>query len=35
VLVAPGFSSRSQVHGLAGLDALHLIEVLAAQLAED
>jgi FAD/FMN-containing dehydrogenase/Fe-S oxidoreductase len=31
-LVAPGFSCRSQVHGLAGIDALHPIEVLAAQL---
>ena len=31
-LVAPGFSCRSQVHGLAGLDAMHPIEVLAEQL---
>ena len=31
-LVAPGFSCRSQVHGLAGLDARHPIEVLADQL---
>ena len=31
-LVAPGFSCRSQVHGLAGLDALHPVELLAAQL---
>jgi len=31
-LIAPGFSCRSQVHGLAGVDALHPIEVLAAQL---
>jgi Fe-S oxidoreductase len=31
-LVAPGFSCRSQVHGLAGIEALHPIEVLAAQL---
>jgi Fe-S oxidoreductase len=30
-LVAPGFSCRSQVHSLAGIDALHPIEVLAAQ----
>ena len=28
-LVAPGFSCRSQVHGLAGLDALHPIQLLA------
>jgi FAD/FMN-containing dehydrogenase/Fe-S oxidoreductase len=28
-LVAPGFSCRSQVHGLAGLTALHPIQVLA------
>jgi FAD/FMN-containing dehydrogenase/Fe-S oxidoreductase len=28
-LVAPGFSCRSQVHGLAGLSALHPIQVLA------
>jgi Fe-S oxidoreductase len=34
-LVAPGFSCRSQVHGLAGIDALHPIEVLAAQLDEN
>ena len=32
-LVAPGFSCRSQVHGLAGLDALHPIQVIARQLA--
>jgi FAD/FMN-containing dehydrogenase/Fe-S oxidoreductase len=31
-LVAPGFSCRSQVHGLAGIEALHPIEVLAGQL---
>jgi len=31
-LVAPGFSCRSQVHGLAGIDALHPIEVIAARL---
>jgi FAD/FMN-containing dehydrogenase/Fe-S oxidoreductase len=31
-LVAPGFSCRSQVHGLAGLDALHPIEVIANRL---
>jgi Fe-S oxidoreductase len=28
-LVAPGFSCRSQVHGLAGVDAQHPIEVIA------
>ena len=31
-LVAPGFSCRSQVHGLAGVTALHPIEVLAERL---
>jgi FAD/FMN-containing dehydrogenase/Fe-S oxidoreductase len=31
-LVAPGFSCRSQVHGLAGIEALHPIQVLAEQL---
>jgi Fe-S oxidoreductase len=31
-LVAPGFSCRSQVHGLAGIDALHPIEVIAGQI---
>ena len=31
-LVAPGFSCRSQVHGLANLDALHPIQLLAQQL---
>ncbi len=31
-LVAPGFSCRSQVHGLAGIDALHPIEVIAGRL---
>ncbi len=31
-LVAPGFSCRSQVHGLAGIEALHPIQLLAAQL---
>jgi FAD/FMN-containing dehydrogenase/Fe-S oxidoreductase len=31
-LVAPGFSCRSQVHGLAGLTAVHPIELLAGQL---
>jgi Fe-S oxidoreductase len=31
-LVAPGFSCRSQVHGLAGIDALHPIEVIADRL---
>ena len=30
-LVAPGFSCRSQVHGLAGLSAVHPIELLAEQ----
>ena len=30
-LVAPGFSCRSQVHGLAGIEALHPIEVIAEQ----
>ncbi len=34
-LVAPGFSCRSQVHGLAGIDALHPIEVIAERLAPD
>ncbi len=33
-LVAPGFSCRSQVHGLAGLSARHPIEVLADQLVD-
>lgn len=33
-LVAPGFSCRSQVHGLAGIDAEHPIEILAEQLAD-
>jgi FAD/FMN-containing dehydrogenase/Fe-S oxidoreductase len=32
-LVAPGFSCRSQVHGLAGIDAVHPIQLLAGQLA--
>jgi Fe-S oxidoreductase len=31
-LVAPGFSCRSQVHGLAGIVALHPIQILAEQL---
>ena len=31
-LVAPGFSCRSQLHGLADVEALHPIEVLAARL---
>ncbi len=31
-LVAPGFSCRSQVHGLAGVEALHPVELLAEQL---
>ncbi|HEV3166578.1 MAG TPA: FAD-linked oxidase C-terminal domain-containing protein [Isosphaeraceae bacterium] len=34
VLVAPGFSCRSQVHGLAGITARHPIEVIAEQLAQ-
>jgi len=34
-LVAPGFSCRSQVHGLAGIESLHPIEVLAARLVGD
>ena len=34
-LVAPGFSCRSQVHGLAGIDALHPIEIIAGQLEPD
>jgi FAD/FMN-containing dehydrogenase/Fe-S oxidoreductase len=33
-LVAPGFSCRSQVHGLAGIEALHPIELLAEQLSD-
>jgi len=32
-LVAPGFSCRSQVHGLAKVQALHPIQLLAGQLA--
>jgi Fe-S oxidoreductase len=28
-LVAPGFSCRSQLHGLAGIDAVHPIQILA------
>ncbi|WP_152052352.1 FAD-binding and (Fe-S)-binding domain-containing protein [Tautonia marina] len=32
LLAAPGFSCRSQVHGLAGIDAVHPIELLADQL---
>jgi Fe-S oxidoreductase len=32
LLVAPGFSCRSQVHGLAGMSALHPIQVIARQL---
>ena len=31
-LIAPGFSCRSQVHGLAGIDARHPIEILADQI---
>ncbi|MBX6314732.1 MAG: 4Fe-4S dicluster domain-containing protein, partial [Isosphaeraceae bacterium] len=34
-LVAPGFSCRSQVHGLAGIKALHPIQLLAGQLAPE
>lgn len=34
LLVAPGFSCRSQVHGLAGITALHPIELIARQLDE-
>ena len=34
ILLAPGFSCRSQVHDLAGLDALHPVELLAKQLEE-
>ncbi len=33
-LVAPGFSCRSQVHGLSGIKALHPIEIIAGQLAD-
>ena len=32
-LVAPGFSCRSQIHGLAGIEAVHPIQILAEQLA--
>ena len=31
-LIAPGFSCRSQVHGLAGVEALHPVELLSTQL---
>jgi Fe-S oxidoreductase len=31
-LVAPGFSCRSQVHGLAGIEAVHPIQILEEQL---
>jgi FAD/FMN-containing dehydrogenase/Fe-S oxidoreductase len=31
-LIAPGFSCRSQVHGLAGITALHPVELMAKQL---
>ena len=34
-LVAPGFSCRSQVHGLEGIDARHPIELIADQLLDD
>jgi FAD/FMN-containing dehydrogenase/Fe-S oxidoreductase len=34
-LVAPGFSCRSQVHGLAGITAVHPIQLLAEQLDQD
>ena len=30
-LAAPGFSCRSQLHGLAGINALHPIQILAEQ----
>jgi FAD/FMN-containing dehydrogenase/Fe-S oxidoreductase len=33
-LVAPGFSCRSQVHGLAGLTPMHPIELIESQLAD-
>ena len=33
-LVAPGFSCRSQVHGLAGIEAVHPIQILAEQLCD-
>jgi Fe-S oxidoreductase len=32
ILVAPGFSCRSQVHGLAGLTALHPLQLISEQL---
>ena len=35
LLVAPGFSCRSQVHGLAGLAAVHPVQVLSEQLLID
>ncbi len=35
ILAAPGFSCRSQVHGLAGLQALHPIEIIAEQIVVD
>jgi FAD/FMN-containing dehydrogenase/Fe-S oxidoreductase len=35
LLVAPGFSCRSQVHGLAGVEARHPVEVLAGQIVSD
>src|SRR5207245_3842467 len=35
LLVAPGFSCRSQVHGLANVHALHPIEVIAGQLIDE
>ena len=34
-LIAPGFSCRSQVHGLAGIEALHPIELIAGRLVDE
>lgn len=34
ILLAPGFSCRSQVHDLAGIEAIHPVELLARQLGE-
>ena len=34
ILLAPGFSCRSQVHDLAGINAIHPVELLARQLQE-
>ena len=33
LVIAPGFSCRSQLHGLAGIDAMHPVEVMAQALA--